>query len=304
MNAAHAGNAEVVRDLLNRGANPNERSKDSHATPLIFAAAAGRVEVVRLLLARGANPNLCAWGDTCPIWWATTSGSIETMRLLLEAGADVNRQPSPDALESPSLKIAAASGRADIAKVLLDHGIKVDYTNFFSEHTALASAVFNGRTDVAKLLIEHGADLAEATEVPYSAGETALEHAKKKGYTATVEVVSAAIKSKGYQDAQFSVEGIMEKLYRDPAFELAAQGEYLVKLLRKQDMEILRYIRNTIFARKDYRFDDPELIKYFQKKFPAYRPRNRQVEMTGVDKRNVQYMRDIEEYRAARDAAG
>jgi hypothetical protein len=304
MRAAREGNVVKVQELLARGANVNEQSGRGEATPLIFAASAGKVEVVNLLLKRGANPNLCAWANTCPVWWATRSGSYETVKLLLEAGADVNKQPGPSSLEPPTLQIAAGSGRIDIVKLLLDHGIAVDHTNSFSEHTALASAVANGRANVAQLLIEQGADLGEVTEVPYAGELTALEYARKMGHQVVVEVIGTALKSGKYNRPKYSADSIIDKLYRDPTFVLSDQGKDLTQFLRKQKKETLRRIRNTIFARKNYQFDDPQLTEYFRKRFPSYKPITRNYEMSDIDKRNVQYMKEIEEYRAARDAAG
>jgi ankyrin repeat protein len=304
MIAARDGNLAKVQELLSKGHNVNERNKRDEATPLIFASSAGRTEVVRVLLKRGADPRLCAWGNTCPMWWATRSGSYETVKLLLESGADVNKQPSPSTLESPTLQIAAGGGLADLVKLLLDHGIKIDYTNYFEENTALVSAVVQGHADVAQLLIERGANLGKVTEVPYSGEITALEYAKKKGHRAAVEVVEAALRSDKYNRPKYSVNSIIDKLYRDPAFDLSAQDKDLVQFLRKQTKETLRRVRNTIFARKNYQFDDPQLTDYFRKRFPSYKPTTLKYEMSEIDKRNIKYLKDIEEYRAARDAAG
>jgi ankyrin repeat protein len=280
MLAAQAGDMDKVRELLDRGQRVNEQSKKAEATPLIFAASAGKAEVVRLLLKRGADPNLCTWSNMCPIWWVTRAGSYETVKLLIEAGASVNKQPYPGALEHPTLIIAAASGRIDIVKLLIDHKIEIDYTNAFSENTALASAVAYGRTDVARMLIERGANLGEVTEVPYSGEITALEYAKKKGHRAAVEVVEAALRSGKYNHPKYTVGSIIDKLYRDPTFDLSAQGKDQTQFLRKQTKETLRRLRNTIFAKKNYQFDDPQLTEYFRKRFPSYKPSVRQYDLS------------------------
>lgn len=304
MRAAQEGNVAKVQELLNQGVNVNEQSKRSKATPLIFAASAGNVEVVRLLLKRGANPNLCSWADMCPIWWATQSGSYETVKTLIEAGADVKRNPGVDSLEHPTLQQAVFAGRSDIVQLLLDHETEIDYTNFFAENTALATAVRVGQAKIAQILIERGANLGAVTEVPYYEGLSALEIAKKEGHKAAVEVVESTLKSGKYNSQKYSVESTIDKLYRDPTFDLSAQGKDLAQFLRKQTKETLRRIRNAIFARKNYQFDDPKLIEYFQKRFPTYKPTTRRFDMSEIDKRNVQYMKEIEEYRVSRDAAG
>jgi ankyrin repeat protein len=47
---------DVVKELLERGANPNLRNSAGQ-TPLTFAAGRGFAEIVSLLLSKGGNPN-------------------------------------------------------------------------------------------------------------------------------------------------------------------------------------------------------------------------------------------------------
>jgi ankyrin repeat protein len=56
--AAFDGNAERVKELLKKGADPNTKDKKGR-TPLHWAAPyKGHVEVVKLLLEHGADPNI------------------------------------------------------------------------------------------------------------------------------------------------------------------------------------------------------------------------------------------------------
>ena len=56
------GNAEMVKVLLEAGADPNARDGDSE-TPLHHAARSGNAEIVRLLLDAGADPDVKnKWG--------------------------------------------------------------------------------------------------------------------------------------------------------------------------------------------------------------------------------------------------
>jgi ankyrin repeat protein len=105
------GHLQVIRMLINRGANVNIRATDRGETPLCVAATFGDVELVKLLLAHGADVNQAAWdGDTILKWlknvdaarndpetknekalleWleATAAGRAEVVRLLKQAGA-------------------------------------------------------------------------------------------------------------------------------------------------------------------------------------------------------------------------
>ena len=53
--AAHKGHLEVVRILVESGANKDQGNTDDGMTPLSIAAQEGHVEVVRFLVESGAN---------------------------------------------------------------------------------------------------------------------------------------------------------------------------------------------------------------------------------------------------------
>ena len=55
--AAESGDIQSVRELLDRGADPNIRN-DYGTTALMWASQDGYIKIVRLLLDRGADPNI------------------------------------------------------------------------------------------------------------------------------------------------------------------------------------------------------------------------------------------------------
>ncbi len=85
----YAKNAEAVRILVTAGADKDhiDGMGDSR---LKSAAENGQIEVVKTMLELGADPNVSSTGET-PLHRAIGSDQLEIAQLLLEAGADPNR---------------------------------------------------------------------------------------------------------------------------------------------------------------------------------------------------------------------
>ena len=142
---------ELVRMMLERGANPNlqikilpplrslrdDRGPDGALAPgttaLARAAKGGDVEVVRLLLARGASPSLPTVVGVTPIMMAAGTGyngrdsrgryqteeqAIEIVDLLLKAGVDINQRAGDG---GTALHGAAGRGRDALVSLLVAH---------------------------------------------------------------------------------------------------------------------------------------------------------------------------------------
>lgn len=90
--AAFFKRREVVRYLLEMGADPRPASRQGGFTALHSAVATDAgdvdVEIVRLLLDKGANPNAKAQSGSTPLHTVGFTGDGESLRLLLKHGAD------------------------------------------------------------------------------------------------------------------------------------------------------------------------------------------------------------------------
>src|SRR5262245_38513952 len=195
------GDADTVRELA--GKNPElVRSINKQGwTGLHGAAQRGHREVVRLLLEHGADPNAREPGDhTYPLHWAAAQGQVEIVRALLDAGADVHGVGDDHALDVIGWATAFRSpgeNWRDIVSLLVAHGARhhifsaiaigdpvairdVVYrdpkalerraSRFEEGRTALHYAMSQSRYDILDLLIELGADL----EAKDNNGRTAL----------------------------------------------------------------------------------------------------------------------------------
>jgi len=175
-----AAKAELVKLLLDRGAQPNAASELGH-TPLMLASRSpGATESVRLLLAHGADVDAKSRYGATALMGAMAAMNQDVVRWLVERGADVNAVPMPTSpvgdpiwggLRTP-LMWAAYRGDGALVKYLLDHGAKADQVIPFG--TALTHAGWRGDAAMARLMVERGADV-RASE-PFS-GYTALHWA-------------------------------------------------------------------------------------------------------------------------------
>jgi ankyrin repeat protein len=108
---------EMIRFLIEHGADVNTRDQGQEWTPLAFAARDQNVEAVRELLRAGALPeSRDVFGNT-PLFRAVMNRlpSHELVKMLLNAGADPRRKNNYDV--SP-LDLAVTMGNTEIAALL------------------------------------------------------------------------------------------------------------------------------------------------------------------------------------------
>jgi ankyrin repeat protein len=86
--AAQKGNVEMVRVLLEGGAN-TERGNVQYTTALDIAALNGYLDVCRVLLDWGANVDPLDSFQNTPLHHASWKGHFSVVKLLVERGANV-----------------------------------------------------------------------------------------------------------------------------------------------------------------------------------------------------------------------
>jgi len=119
------GNLDMMRLLLDHGANPNGKVVGSgqeygfFEPPLHAISESKNTAAVKLLLQYGANVNIIGGAYGTPLEAACHYGHEPTVRVLLEAGADVNLQGG---YHGDALQAAARYGRRELVMILLDAG--------------------------------------------------------------------------------------------------------------------------------------------------------------------------------------
>lgn len=104
--AARQGDAATVQALLAKGVDVNTKFRYG-ATALSYACDRGHVEVVKVLLEHGADVNVKdTFYNATPLSWAAFKGHIEVIRLLLSKGAEGRDDAVVDAARQGKLELA------------------------------------------------------------------------------------------------------------------------------------------------------------------------------------------------------
>jgi len=183
--AAHTGDMARVRQLLQKDPTLANRVGDHSGyylgagTPLQNAAATGHMEIVRLLLEHGADPNLLE-EHIAPrgraLYAAVYGGHYEIAQLLLERGANPNQ---PVESSADALSIAMMNKDQKMVDLLRSYGanrnaeLQAYYDDLeaaaaaFAAKPALAddpgalcSAAGNGNAAFVRLMLQYRPDLA------------------------------------------------------------------------------------------------------------------------------------------------
>jgi ankyrin repeat protein len=182
---------DIIRTLLENGANPNAPVREDTltrtiftmqwffeegATPLVRAAQSSDTELMRLLLQHGADPkSVTANGDTAltaaaGIGWVegvtyerSRDENVEAVRMLLDLGLDPNHANREG--RTP-LMGAALKGRNAVVQLLVDRGARLDTRDRGSRDTERIGSLAAGHTwqalDYAEGLVRVGVQSAVA----------------------------------------------------------------------------------------------------------------------------------------------
>lgn len=178
--ACNRGYWEIVQFLAERGADVDIQSQYGRAS-LHEAAQYGQESIVQLLIDSGADVNIRNDYGEVPLHGAIRSGDQNVVKLLIEQGADIHLQ---DIDGRQTLHIAAQSGEEGIASILMDKGANI-LSSDGSVENLLSFAAYGGYRKLVELLLEKGSNINSEDDE----GVTALHNAAMAGNETIVQML-------------------------------------------------------------------------------------------------------------------
>jgi hypothetical protein len=116
--AVEMGHTNLVRELLDKGADANAKSDDGK-TMLYIASREGNSDVVQALLDKGADVNAKGSNGATALMVASQNGRVDVVRALIDKGADINAKMNGG---WTALLLASGNDLCSVVELLLDKG--------------------------------------------------------------------------------------------------------------------------------------------------------------------------------------
>ncbi len=186
--AAWHGDLPKLKSLIASGANLDARDARGR-TPLHVAAHARQREAVKLLAKAGAKLDVLEDDRYDAVTIASVADDVQTLALLLSLGASAKQVTSR--YDGTALIAAAHLGHDEVVRQLIAAGAPLDHVNNLHWTAAIEAVVLGDgglrHQRTLSALIDAGANL----QLTDRQGNTPLQLAKARGYTAMVKLLEA-----------------------------------------------------------------------------------------------------------------
>lgn len=169
--ATDLGNFEIVKELLNNGANPGTTIMNGNRargsidrdlardgdTALHIAARKGYLDIIKeLIKTNKCDIDKTNTTGTTALYYAAQHGHDHVIQMLVNAGADINKELEPD--HFTAIYGAVCNDHINAVKKLIELGADVNIPNTDGD-TVLIVASMRGNTEIVQELLEAGADI-------------------------------------------------------------------------------------------------------------------------------------------------
>jgi uncharacterized protein len=186
--AAWHGDLPKLKSLIATGANLDARDARGR-TPLHVATHARQREAVKLLAKAGAKLDALEDDRYDAVTIASVADDVPTLALLLSLGASAKQVTSR--YDGTALIAAAHLGHDEVVRQLIAAGAPLDHVNNLHWTAAIEAVVLGDggprHQRMLAALVDAGANLQLADRQ----GNTPLQLAKARGYTAMVKLLEA-----------------------------------------------------------------------------------------------------------------
>ncbi|XP_076815453.1 ankyrin repeat and SAM domain-containing protein 3-like [Clavelina lepadiformis] len=148
MYASYMGHNDTVQCLLEKGADPNQRSPLGY-TSLILASMCGNEGTMQVLLQKGANIEAVDKRGWTALFHAASAGHQQTTEFLLRCGANCETVEPSQGL-TPLME-ASASGHEIIVQQLLQNGANITRQDYNGENASTLALAY-GHMKIASLI--------------------------------------------------------------------------------------------------------------------------------------------------------
>ena len=193
---------DLVRLLMQYGADINIKNANQQRTALMNAAEWGHTSIVQYLLEQGAPVNTQDVNGATAVMMASQDGHPETVRVLLDYGADANMLAWDEKTYQTALMLACANQITVCVDLLLDGGADPNLCD--NTHSPLKAACYTTGHDqpmdptILEKLLSAGAN--PNTQIGQY-GNTALMVAAQYGYDKGVQVLLYALADVNIQNS-------------------------------------------------------------------------------------------------------
>ncbi len=201
------GHQEVLKKLLQHGANPNAQT--TLGTPIYAAVKSGNLDIVRLLIKNKAEFRYLKGGFS-PLYVSCIEGRLQILKYLVSIGADIFSFDNP-----PLVFTACTAGQLEVLRYLMEemdwdihrtvtgeNGIRTD-----GKDTLLFCACQRNKLDIAGFLVRHGAAVTRTimSRFPQIIQHILQQRFRPLGPATPTQMYHARLKELGLSELPWSI---------------------------------------------------------------------------------------------------